>query len=160
CSPRWSSSQPCVPSIDLADSATRARPIGRSTNACPRSITSMHMSSTPFPPLLVPVNDVETAIDFYCRAFDAKVVAPEGVAPAPSSQNRYVDCGGEFLLRIVDETTCDPDHPAMTGKGKTPRLEFRVDDVDEWVDRAQREAAVVRVRLALGHNRTLRKPAE
>lgn len=106
----------------------------------------------------VAVSDVDAAVRFYERAFEPESVLETG------SGTVEVWLRGEDgpVLRVVDERTNAPTMADrdLYRKGRTPRLELVVDDVDEWVDRMAAAGATVRVRLVPGEGGVLRKKAE
>src|SRR5262249_47017588 len=69
-----------------------------------------------------------------------------------------VAIGRGVVLYVVDETTWTPGRAdAFYRRGITPRLEWRVDDVAEWIARAVAAGATVRCRLTPGHDGVLRQ---
>src|SRR5262245_46386279 len=77
----------------------------------------------------VPVPNVAAAVAFYVRAF--------GVEPAPpDATGACALVWGSVVLRVCDEATHVPDDSDRIyyDKGRTPRLEMRVDDVDAAVE--------------------------
>ena len=91
------------------------------------------------------VDDVPRAQTFYRRLFDAKGKGPR------------MAVGRGVTLVVVDETRWTP-RPADVdyARGRTPRLELRVDDVSEWIARAVAAGATVRCKLAPGADGVLR----
>jgi uncharacterized glyoxalase superfamily protein PhnB len=76
----------------------------------------------------VPVPNVAVAVAFYARAFD--------VEPSPPDVTGACEFGFEdVVLRVCDEATHIPrgSDPMFYKKGRTPRLELRVEDVDAAV---------------------------
>lgn len=117
----------------------------------------MHAPAVSFPLLIdVPVSDIAAAVGFYSRAFEASA------RPGPAGEVEMVwdDRPDGVILRIVDETTHVPDAADRKFyiRGETPRMEMRVDDVDEWVTRAAEGGATVLFRLVSGPDRMLRRP--
>lgn len=102
----------------------------------------------------VAVSDVPAAIRFYREAFEA---IP---GPAGSDELRMNDDGDALVLHVVDEATHTPSEADRFDyrKGKTPRLEIMVDDVDEWLSRAVRAGATVRCRLPADRSRPADDP--
>lgn len=104
------------------------------------------------------VPDVPAAVRFYERA-----LAPESVLETPSGAvELWLVAGGGLVLRVVDEATFAPSRADrdMYTKGKTPRLEIVVDDVDERVDRMLAAGATLRCRLVPGDDGVLRSRRE
>jgi uncharacterized glyoxalase superfamily protein PhnB len=102
----------------------------------------------------VPVADVAAAVRFYRAAFEAiPVESTDPALPADAVTLALGDRPGATVLRVFDERTYVA--PARTArspytKGKVPRMELRVDDVDEWLTRALRAGATPRTRLVTG----------
>jgi len=93
----------------------------------------------------LPVDDVRRAQTFYRRLFEAKGKGPK------------IAVGRGVTLHVVDETGWRP-RPADVdyARGRTPRLEWRVDDVREWIARAVAAGATVRCQLTPGPDGVLR----
>lgn len=93
----------------------------------------------------LPVDDVGRAQMFYRRLFEAKGKGPK------------IAVGRRVTLFVVDEARWAP-RPADVdyARGRTPRLEWRVDDVAEWIARAVAAGATVRCQLAPGADGVLR----
>jgi len=90
----------------------------------------------------VPVPDVAAAAAFYVHAFGVEPVPLDATGACPLVYD-------EFVLRVCDETTHVPNDSDQVfyQKGRTPRLEMRVDDVDGAVDYATEAGAKELFRL-------------
>lgn len=90
----------------------------------------------------VEVSDVDAAVRFYRASF-----APESVLETGSGAvELWLSAEGGPVLRVVDERTNVPTRRDrdLYARGRTPRMELVVDDVDAWVDRMAAAGAMVR----------------
>ncbi len=87
----------------------------------------------------VAVNDVPAAVAFYCDLFGG---ISQGEDP---SGGHRVKLSGGVVLRVKDERTHVPagSDPRFYKKGRTPRLETRVDDVPAAVEHALAAGAIL-----------------
>jgi uncharacterized glyoxalase superfamily protein PhnB len=94
----------------------------------------------------VAVDDVPAAVAFYCALF-------HGISQGedPSGGHR-VRLGGAVVLRVKDDRTHVParSDPCFYEKGRTPRLETRVDDVPAAVEHALAAGAILCGRVPIG----------
>lgn len=92
----------------------------------------------------VPVPDVAAAVAFYARAFDLLPSHPDATGACE------IGIEDDLVLRVCDEATHVPrgSDPISYKKGRTPRLELRVDDVDAAVECATAAGARELVRLS------------
>jgi uncharacterized glyoxalase superfamily protein PhnB len=106
----------------------------------------------------VAVSDVEAAVRFYRVSFEPESVLETG----SGAVELWMHAEEGPVLRVIDERESTPSmrDRDMYDKGRTPRMELVVDDVDEWVDRMAAAGATVRRRLVPGKDRVLRKRAE
>ncbi|MFT3775754.1 MAG: VOC family protein [Minicystis sp.] len=106
----------------------------------------------------VAVSDVSAAVRFYEEA-----LAPESTLETPSGAvELWLVAGGGLALRVIAEAAHVPSRADrdMYVKGKTPRLELVVDDVDARVDRLAVAGAIVKARLVAGEDGALRARRE
>jgi uncharacterized glyoxalase superfamily protein PhnB len=88
------------------------------------------------PPLELVVRDVADARRFYAAAFDTGVDTQQGEA-------RIVLGSAILVLRSETASSSSP----LYERGKTPRLELVVDDVDLWADRMISAGGEIKLRL-------------
>lgn len=101
----------------------------------------------------IPVSDVAEAVAFYERAFGARPLS--GGTPDVVDMALHDDL--DLIFRVSNEAR-RPAEPGYT-KGAEPRLELRVDDVSEWVSRAEAAGATALFRLTPGADGVLRDAA-
>lgn len=108
---------------------------------------------------MVPVSNIEKAVAFYKTAFDA-VVVPNHVAFAAGAVCLALsDNTGGPTLGIVDEQSYSAAPRRFPyEKGKTPLMEFRVDDVRQWLNRACGAGATMCTSLVIDSDMRLRAP--
>ena len=106
------------------------------------------------------VNDVAAAAQFYSKAFNAEILtSTDESLPAGAVCLALQNHPGVPALCVLDERSYEESAARYPyDKGRTPRMELRVDDVRQWLERAVRAGATVRVKLVLGQENRLRAP--
>ena len=92
----------------------------------------------------VAVDDLRRARAFYGRLFRV------------TAKGRTIRIGRNVVLELIDETQTFLAPDPFYDRGRTPRLEWRVDDVAAWVSRAVAAGATVRCKLTPGPDGVLR----
>ena len=92
----------------------------------------------------VAVDDLRRARAFYGRLFRV------------TAKGRTIRIGRNVVLELIDQTRTVLAPDPFYDRGRTPRLEWRVDDVAAWVSRAVAAGATVRCKLTPGPDGVLR----